>query len=33
LALVGFVAYKIFAPTPVEKAVNKMQFASSVTEG
>lgn len=32
VAIIGFGAYKIFAPTPVEKAVNQLQFDGSPTE-
>lgn len=28
----GFAAYKFFVPTPVERAVNKLQFDASVSE-
>lgn len=32
ILVIAFGAYKIFAPTPVERAANQLQFDSSVTE-
>ncbi len=32
IVLLGFGAYKLFIPTPVERAVDQLQFDSSVTE-